>query len=421
MKKWISIVILFTLVMPTLFLKEVVIAASAEKGNDLNAAVTTTNTFKQFKDVPSSHWAAVAIQKAASQGFMSGYPDGRFRPSGTISRAEFTAVLVRIMGLGTETSNIFNDINNHWAANAIQRATAAGIITMADFGSAFKPNQAITRLEMAKMMANALAKDNKFKTYLNAFKGLYNGDLPFVDYRDIKENDVPYLALIIGAKVMGGYSDASFGLNQNATRAEAAVIFEKFHTNKAKTPSSFQYLEELKEVAETGMNAMAVSQLIPKVNLIADEIVTDHSNYTAKLKRLYVLPLKGDKVSMFERKYLWDRNIYPKNYFDGATGYLIGVLDIAFKKDGPRSLFNQNLFLHPTSAFYFQDPYDHFGFTFPYMKPLYEVKKDKKDEIVLYGLYGYESEPLVRLDSYNAKKGSSYELMLIPESERSKK
>lgn len=34
---------------------------------------------RQFRDVPSNHWAAKAVEELRSLGLLTGYPDGRFR------------------------------------------------------------------------------------------------------------------------------------------------------------------------------------------------------------------------------------------------------------------------------------------------------------------------------------------------------
>ncbi|AZN42801.1 S-layer homology domain-containing protein [Paenibacillus albus] len=374
-------------------------------------------TSATFKDVPSNHWATDAINYVAEKGYMAGYAGNVFRPAGTITRAEFTVVIVRISGLKAAKSAMFSDISRHWASGAIQTAAAAGIVSTGEYGVEFHPNQAITRLEMAHMIAKALAKVPAYATYLKAFSGLYNADLPLEDYREMKKADVPYLAMAFGSRVMSGYADASFGLNKKATRAEAAAMFQTLSSVRGKKPESYQYLRELKEVAETGMNAVAVSKLIPQVNIVKDKpIVIEHANFTAKLKRVYVVPIKGEIRSMYERKYIWDRAVYPKGYLNGGKkGYSIAVADVTFKKSGQRTLYTQSLYMTPGSAFFYQTPYEHFGFIFPYMKPLYEVEKGKTVEITLYGAYGTNDNfRLIAFNANNAISGGWHDVLLDP-------
>jgi|GEM_PF-3662825 len=370
----------------------------------LPAKSSTVFSATQFKDVPNNHWAKAAIDFAAQKGYVGGYPDGRFIPNGTITRAEFTAVLVRIAGVQAGSSGAFTDIQKHWASEAIQTAVARGIIAKEDFGSTFQPNKNITRLEMSRMIARALSLDTKYKAYLDAFKGLYNGDLPFVDYREMKDKDLPFIGLAFGARTMNGYPDASFGMNKNATRAEAVVMLKNYHDNRSKEPESFQYLRELKEVAETGMNATAVSRLVPEVNLKTTELTLKHPAYDVTVKRVYVLPLEGNVVSLYEKKYLWDRNLLEDRY-KRKDGYIVAVLDLTPVKNGDRMLFMQSLALNPSSRISHQEPFEKFGIINEWMKRKYTAEKGRTDEISIYGGYS-QSDYFISLRSINSDKGS---------------
>ncbi|MBD2848531.1 S-layer homology domain-containing protein [Paenibacillus sp. IB182496] len=353
-------------------------------------AAGTSAAASGFKDVKSDHWAKGAIDFAAKRDYVGGYPDGSFRPNGTITRAEFVVVLARIAELPAAKSGLFTDIAGHWAEGAIKSAVAAGFVTKADFGTRFKPSQAVTRLEMARMIARALAEGEDYQAYLKAFSGLYNGDLPFVDYRDIMKADLPLIALSYGASIMNGYPDASFGLEKTATRAEAVVMLKSFHDKREKAPEDFQYLRELKEVAETGMNAQAVSNLEPQVNLKTDDITLETRNYTVTLKRLYVLPFEGDTVSMYERKYFWDRNLIAPRLLANKQGYLIGVVNMTAKVTAGRDEITRTFHLNPSAALFYEEPTEKFGLIHHDMKGQYFSEKGRTDEITIYGYYNLD-------------------------------
>ncbi|WP_164931660.1 S-layer homology domain-containing protein [Longirhabdus pacifica] len=337
-----------------------------------------------FNDV-SEHWAKAHIDWAVSEGYISGYPDGTFRPDATITRAEFTSILKRVSDL--EVSNkqsSFTDITNHWAKDEVMAAVAAGVIVENEYGTAFQPDTPISRLEIAKMIARALAIDEKYKTLLDSFKSLYNGDLPLIDYREFKQDDVPHLAMVFGARIMNGYPDSSFRIEEKATRAEATTMLHIYHTAKNNTPENYQYLNEMEEVALYGTNAQTISNLERAKNIQTDNMTLDHNNYTATLKRAYIIPIKGDIVSMYERKFLWDRSNLEDRYLN-ADAYVIGVADVTFKKDGGRSLYFQSLMMYPSSAFGDAQASKQFDFIFPWMYEDVKVKKNSTYEIVLYG------------------------------------
>jgi len=76
-----------------------------------------------FSDLDESHWASSVVSLAAAAGLFQGYPDGRFRPSTTITRAEFLAVLMRAYPLKAPAGIIYLEIpTEHWAYELIHRA-----------------------------------------------------------------------------------------------------------------------------------------------------------------------------------------------------------------------------------------------------------------------------------------------------------
>ncbi|PAF29795.1 InlB B-repeat-containing protein [Paenibacillus sp. 7516] len=104
------------------------------------------------------HWAEELIQQAVRDGIVKGYVDGSFKPNASVTRAEFTVMLMNALQTDyAEAPLSFTDRSNIgiWAQSAVARAVQAGFI-QGDSGGAFHPNDAVTRAEMAVMVANAL-------------------------------------------------------------------------------------------------------------------------------------------------------------------------------------------------------------------------------------------------------------------------
>lgn len=333
------------------------------------------------------HWAEDAILFGLDQNIISGYPGGLFKPNGTITRAEFTSIVARIMSLESAVESPFKDLDGHWGKPFVDQAVQAGMIDPLEYSDQmFVPNQPITRIEMVRMMARLLDQIDAYQGYLDGFNTLYNGDIPVVDYRDIQQWDVPYIALIFGTQIMRGYPDASFGMERTATRAEAAVMLQNLIYKMEASPESSPYLQEFKEISETGMNATTVSALEPKANILTDDMTLDHKNYTATLKRLYVIPIKGETVSMYERKFIWDRSKLEPRFLE-ANGYVVGVADVTFKVSGSRTGYTTSLFLVPHVPYSDQQAHEKFEFIFPKMIDNYDLEEGKTEEIVLYSAY----------------------------------
>ncbi len=65
------------------------------KGEE-NLAKEDSKSKADFKDVPNTHWAEKFIAYAKQKGYISGYPDGNFRPEGEITYEEMISILARI-------------------------------------------------------------------------------------------------------------------------------------------------------------------------------------------------------------------------------------------------------------------------------------------------------------------------------------
>jgi hypothetical protein len=102
--------------------------------------------------VESGLWYAQAVNYLTSQGILSGYPDGDFKPDAPITRAELTAIVERLDSDPKTGANPFADLDgSHWAVNAILSAASKGWIAGYPDGT-FKPDASITRAEAIKVV-----------------------------------------------------------------------------------------------------------------------------------------------------------------------------------------------------------------------------------------------------------------------------
>ena len=128
-----------------------------------------------FNDVPTNYWAQTFIQELASRDIIKGFPDGGFRPNDLVTRAQFAAMLNKAMTKApTRDSVTFVDVDaNYWAASAIQKAYTTGF--MAGYpGNIFEPTQNIPRVQILVSLANGLnytanqAPETILQTYADA-------------------------------------------------------------------------------------------------------------------------------------------------------------------------------------------------------------------------------------------------------------
>jgi hypothetical protein len=110
---------------------------------------------KSFSDVPSSHWAAAVIKELAAKQIVTGTSVAAYEPARSVTRAEFTSLLVRALKLTDAGTSTFTDVNaSAWYANDINKAVKAGLI-QGRSALTFAPAEQITREELAVLVLRA--------------------------------------------------------------------------------------------------------------------------------------------------------------------------------------------------------------------------------------------------------------------------
>lgn len=119
---------------------------------------------RQFSDVPSSFWGYSAIREASQTGFLSGYPDGTFRPAQNIPRAQVLVSLNNGLGYSptasaeTTLNTNFADASSipSYARNSIASATERRLVVNYPNVRTLAPNQVASRAEVAAFVCQAL-------------------------------------------------------------------------------------------------------------------------------------------------------------------------------------------------------------------------------------------------------------------------
>ena len=110
-----------------------------------------------FSDVSNGQWHNKAISTMAKLGIVKGRRADCFDPDASITRAEFAAICARFNTKPVENSGSFSDISGHWAENEIERAAAFGWISGYPDGT-FRPDARITRAEAMTMINRVLCR-----------------------------------------------------------------------------------------------------------------------------------------------------------------------------------------------------------------------------------------------------------------------
>ncbi|MDU0331905.1 S-layer homology domain-containing protein [Paenibacillus sp. 3LSP] len=250
-----------------------------------------------FPDVKEGHWAKAAIESAVAKGYFKGYADGTFKPNGTVTRAEFAALLARVAKAkeseeSEASGHSFSDLAGHWSEPEVERAVALGFIQPSDYPNGFQPNTPITRFEMAKWMTSGLAANSDdFKQALEDTKTTV---IPVREYfkPGIPESKSSYVAVALGTKLMSGYPDGTFGLDKKATRAETAIILQNYEQVSSREAGSFLGLNELREVGTQRTNMETISPFTtgnnPLTNVV-DKTLTFRNHAGSVKLRNYII------------------------------------------------------------------------------------------------------------------------------------
>ncbi|WP_458120880.1 tail fiber protein [Paenibacillus sp. Z6-24] len=201
------------------FTKFAVLAADTNTGTVTPQPTTGRDTAADAAPVTLSdiggHWAEESIRQAVDAGIVRGYADGSFKPGQAVTRAEFAVMLLQAMGLpGSETPLTFTDKETigSWARPAIAEAVRQDWVRGHADGS-FRPNDRITRAEMAVMAAAALDSN-----------GMSQSKTAFTDDKKIPAWAKGAVAAMQQTGIINGKSANTFDPAGQTTRAEAVKV-----------------------------------------------------------------------------------------------------------------------------------------------------------------------------------------------------
>ena len=149
--------------------------------------------------------------------YVQGYPDGTVKPAGSITRAEVAAILFRLMdadsrSLYYSTASGFRDVDStKWYNTYVATLNNAGVITDSRTGY-FRPNAAITRAELAAMLAQFAEKKSAAIYFSDVSAGYWAANA---------------IALTANLGWINGYPDGTFGPDKTVTRAELMAMVNR--------------------------------------------------------------------------------------------------------------------------------------------------------------------------------------------------
>ena len=167
---------------------------------------------EEYIDMPQEGaWSYEPLAAAVENGLLQG-SDGLLQPSGSLTRAQLAAILVRAFGATEEAALSFSDVtDSNWFAADVAKAVAMGVF--GGSGGQMRPNDPLTRQETFVVLARALCLEDGTAEDLSAF----------TDADQVSAWAVPEVAAMVSAGYVKG-SDGALNPLGNITRAEFAQV-----------------------------------------------------------------------------------------------------------------------------------------------------------------------------------------------------
>lgn len=186
--------------------------------------ISRAATSQRYNDMGRHGWAVDAVEFLSRDGTVQGVGNGRYNPTGQITKGDFALMLVRAFGFTASSTVRFNDVPaDSYYAQAISVAHQLGIAT--GYNGSFEPKRALTRQEAMLMVYRALKADG------NPLNNGLTADLS--GYRDsgqIAGEAREALGALILMGVVEGDGNGTLRPLDRLNRAETACLMHRLMT-----------------------------------------------------------------------------------------------------------------------------------------------------------------------------------------------
>ncbi len=171
-----------------------------------------SNGAAAYNDVSSSDWYHAPVSALGASGIISGDPSGSFRPSDSITRAEFAKLIVSAFSV-KGAKKAFADVSaDSWYEPYV--SVAAGVGILQGYDGMFNPESRITRQDAAVII---------YRT-ANLLGISYGGFAQPTDINDASVYAWPAIGSLYSSGIISGMGDGSFAPLSDITRAQAAQL-----------------------------------------------------------------------------------------------------------------------------------------------------------------------------------------------------
>ena len=280
----------------------------------LTSCVYADKPADKFTDVGVTHWAYNTINELAGKGIITGYPDSTFKPSGTITTAEFLKIVASLDGKEIEKTG------NHWASGYIDYAKGKGYFPDGMFSEA-DFDKPITREKMAVVMAIVAGKkDSEAENAKVTAENQKKLETAVKDYSSICNYCKENISKAMLKGIISGYPDGTFKPQNTANRAEASSMILRLINPSDRKPFDLRTESEKLDAHVTKQGSMSE---MPQSTIRS--LAYGHPNYKYKM---------FDDSSIFQMKYSGIDEMGYYRVWMKINAHTVYLLDKNFNKIG---------------------------------------------------------------------------------------
>lgn len=190
----------------TLLLGAFCVSAAADDTDSWYGYSEAQSGVSGFPDVEPEDWFYDDVTALASSGVIGGFPDGTFRPNGTVTTGQALKMILLAVGYDEPAP-----VASHWARCYLDLALEEGIL---ERGEITDLDVTISRQLLASVAARAMGAERHAEGYT---------------FADAPNDDVQAL---VDSGIIGGYTDGTFRPNNSLTRAELSAIVHRIQTHR---------------------------------------------------------------------------------------------------------------------------------------------------------------------------------------------
>lgn len=194
-----------------------------------------------FVDVSPQFWAYEAIRQASTMGFLTGFPDGAFRPDANLTRVQSLVSLVNGLKLTGGTPNSLQIYRDRaqippYAVSALEIATQRRLVVNYPHYDELNPMREMTRGEMAATVYQALVVQGRAPVIASPYIVRPDTTIPF--YADTQGHwAADFIYGLTNQQMVSGFVDGTFRPDLPITRAEYTVLLKRVFDPPAKRGS----------------------------------------------------------------------------------------------------------------------------------------------------------------------------------------